>query len=77
MNHRVDPKFAPLREIVNGPTGTAVGEVLQSCTAGCVIVMVTAPNLVESAVLVACTVTALFIGTTVGAVYTPVCETVP
>jgi len=62
-----EPKFAPLREMVNGPTGTEVGYVLQSCTGGCVTVMVTVPNLVASAVLVACNVTALAAGTTIGA----------
>ena len=71
------PKFAPFREIVNCPTGTEVGEVLQSCTGGCVTVMVTVPNFVASAVLVAWTVTALFVGTTAGAAYKPVAETVP
>jgi len=70
-------KLAPFREIVNCPTGTEVGEVLHSCTAGCVTVIVIVPNFVASAVLVACTVTALFMGTTAGAVYRPVAETVP
>jgi hypothetical protein len=40
------PKFAPLREIVKAPTGTEVGEMLQSCTAGWVMVRATAPDLV-------------------------------
>jgi hypothetical protein len=47
------PKLAPLREIVNCPTDTDDGDVLQSCTAGWVTVIVTVPNLVTSAVLVA------------------------
>ena len=42
------PKFAPLSEIVKGPTGTEVGEMLHSCTGGCVTVIVTVPNLVAS-----------------------------
>ena len=41
------PKFAPLSEIVKGPTGTEVGDVLHSCTGGCVTVMVTVPNFVR------------------------------
>jgi hypothetical protein len=73
----VAAKFAPLSEMVKVPTGTEVGEVLQSCTGGWVIVMVTVPNLVLSAVLVACTVTAFMAGTTAGALYRPVVETVP
>jgi hypothetical protein len=39
------PKFAPFREILNVPTGTDAGEVLQSCTGGWVTVIVTVPNL--------------------------------
>jgi hypothetical protein len=61
------PKFAPLREIVKGPTGADVGEVLHNCTGGCVTVMVTVPNLELSAVLVARTLTALAVGTVMGA----------
>jgi len=71
------PKFAPLSEIVKGPTGTDVGEVLHNSTGGWVIVMVTAPNLLASAVLVACTVTTLAIGTVMGALKRPLVETVP
>ena len=41
------------------------------------MVIVTVPNLVTSAVLVACTVTALLIGTVAGAEYRPELETVP
>ena len=70
-------KFAPLREIVKGPTGTEVGEMLHNCTGGWVTVIVTVPNFVASAVLVACTVTALLAGTVVGAAYNPVAEIVP
>jgi hypothetical protein len=62
------PKLAPLSEMVNAPAGTDVGEVLHNCTGGCVTVIVTVPNLPASAVLVACTVTALLTGTTAGAV---------
>jgi hypothetical protein len=71
------PKFAPLSEIVKLPTGTEVGEMLQSCTGGWVMVIVTVPNLVASAVLVACTVTAFCTGTAIGARYSPDVETVP
>jgi hypothetical protein len=71
------PKFAPFREIVNDPTGTDDGDVLQSCTAGCVTLITIVPNFVESAVLVAWTVTALFAGTMDGALYRPLAETLP
>jgi hypothetical protein len=71
------PKFAPFSVIANAPTGTDVGDVLQSCTAGWVMVSVIVPNLVGNAVLVACTVTAFCIGTTIGDLYSPVVETVP
>ena len=47
------PKLEPFSEIVNVPTGTDVGDVLHRCTAGWVTVIVTVPNLVASAVLVA------------------------
>lgn len=60
-------KFDPFSEIVKGPTGTEFGEVLHNCTGGWVMVIVTAPNFVLSAVLVACTLTALAAGTTGGA----------
>jgi hypothetical protein len=63
--------------MVKGPTGTETGEMLQRFTGICVTVIVTVPNLVGSAVLVACTVTAFIAGTTAGAVYNPVVETVP
>ena len=53
---------------MKGPTASEVGDALQTCTGGCVMVRVTVPNFVASAVLVACTVTALFMGTAAGAV---------
>jgi hypothetical protein len=60
-------KLAPLSAIVNDPAGAEVGEILQSCAGGWVIVMVTVPNFVLSAVLVACTETAFVAGTEAGA----------
>jgi hypothetical protein len=71
------PKFAPLSDMVKGPTGTEVGDVLQRYTGGWVMMMVTVPNLVASAVLVACTVTAFMAGTTAGAWYKPLGDTLP
>jgi hypothetical protein len=70
-------KFEPFSVIVNGPAGILVGEILQSCGGGTVMVMITAPNFVELAVLVARTLTALLAGTIAGALYRPAVETVP
>ena len=63
----LEPKFDPLSWMVKAPAGVEVGETLQSCTGGWVIVSVTAPNFAGSAVLVARTLTALLVGTVVGA----------
>jgi hypothetical protein len=60
-------KFEPFSVIVNGPAGTLVGEILQSCGGGRFTVIVTAPNFVELTVLVARTLTALLAGTIAGA----------
>ena len=62
---------------VIGPVTKGFGETPHTQGVGCWMVACAVPNLLESTVLVAFTVTTLGVGATGGAVYSPVAEIVP